>query len=810
MSRQRHDSKRNDARTAPAAQRQRRQTPKSPQTARTNTRTNKGSNKTPHATQPSPQPSPQKSMKSTKAVKAPQTAKTLPQATTAATNAPKKRTDISASQSRATKAPTSKETAKSKKTAVSTTSAAAAIVAPVEMIAEAAIVAQMPEIPEVPETPETPEIPEIPETPDVPEIPEIPATPDAPEMPEVPETPDTPEVPEVPEQPEPEQPEQPTEPDSPTEPTEPVEPVEPGEPDNPAVQADEQPYAISEPVEPAEPDFPDVHVVPVVPVATEKRMPTLAVMAQSRRESSGATDQSALAAPASPGSQTADREATSGAVEKLVDTTQAPGQPAAAKSVSPRNSRAGHIPIPSLRPSRAQNSRASARAQQQASAITRPVETRFSHRRGKATRTPDFIWENDPRLPYLPWPMRRRHGSQPHPLPPASLVTPVVVFQIFAMAILGLTGALQGIGNVGSLGTWMLAGALIAGVGGAIAYGFNESAALQRFAPGVLMISQLGLLVWGLLLVGPRASLLALVPALIEVALLMADALLASAYALLAMLIYALFAGLSLSVGMTPAITLNPAGAVALDVLCVVVGLLAGLWLLLAIQSGRERAQALARARRHEADVLRNLVTQFRQEIQDDTGKLEAALIQALKGQNIGPIPTEGMYRLLAETIMDTASRLEVLQRDREERLRLEGSLRVLIRAVERQWLGVDPDWPGHTATPVDELVALLRTPRLDLAYHKEAEPQSTTPRLIPIPTLAVEHDTPPPAPISRPLSGAAWMSPRRRSRRAELYPLPSADDDSAQDSRNSDQLDKLDNTSAGNGHGYWPSQDDR
>ena len=137
MSRQRHDSKRNDARTAPAAQRQRRQTPKSPQTARTNTRTNKGSNKTPHATQPSPQPSPQKSMKSTKAVKAPQTAKTLPQATTAATNAPKKRTDISASQSRATKAPTSKETAKSKKTAVSTTSAAAAIVAPVEMIAEA-------------------------------------------------------------------------------------------------------------------------------------------------------------------------------------------------------------------------------------------------------------------------------------------------------------------------------------------------------------------------------------------------------------------------------------------------------------------------------------------------------------------------------------------------------------------------------------------------------------------------------------------------------------------------------------------------
>ncbi|HEU4784748.1 MAG TPA: hypothetical protein VFS83_15520, partial [Ktedonobacterales bacterium] len=159
-------------------------------------------------------------------------------------------------------------------------------------------------------------------------------------------------------------------------------------------------------------------------------------------------------------------------------------------------------------------------------------------------------------------------------------------------------------------------------------------------------------------------------------------------------------------------------------------------------------------------------------------GKLESALLQALKGHGISAIPTEGMYRLLAETIMDTASRLEVLQRDREERLRLEGALRVVIRAVERQWLGIEPEWPGNTGTAIDDLVALLRAPRLDMMYQDESQSPSITPRLIPIPTLLVERDTPPPTPISRPLSNAPWLAPRRRMRRPDLYPVPSAEDD--------------------------------
>lgn len=407
--------------------------------------------------------------------------------------------------------------------------------------------------------------------------------------------------------------------------------------------------------------------------------------------------------------------------------------------------------------------------------VTRPVSARSSHRLN-APDMPDLVWEDDPRLAYLPWPMRRPSGNRPRPLPPADVLIPVVVAHIFVMAILGLTGALLGLDNQSAVGSWMLIGAAIAGLGGSIAYGVSESAAMRRYAPRILALSQLLLLAWTLVLFGPRASLLALAPAMIEIMLLMGSTWLAGGVAMGALLVYALFAGLALGVGLKPVIALDQQGTTLLDVLGVVAGVLAAFWLLLAIQSGRERAQAIARARRHEADVLRRLVTQFHQEVQDDTSRLESALIQALKGHGVAPLTAEGRYRLLAEAIMDTGSRMEVLQRDREERLRLEGALRVIIRAVEREWLGVEPEWPAPTGTLVDELVALLRTPRLSVTYQNEARAASITPKLIPLPTLASRHDTPP-IPVSRPHNGESWRTPRRRTRRTDLYPVPSPDE---------------------------------
>ncbi len=603
--------------------------------------------------------------------------------------------------------------------------------------------------------------------PEMPEIPEVPQTPDAPETPEIPETPEAPEVPETPVPPT--KPEEPVEPEGPTEPT---EPTEPETTDSPAVEALDGPGDGAAHTNDTEPS--------IVPVATERRMPTLAAMARPVREARTEEAQAASEPDSRPAS-----EATAESVDASADLGA--------------GNNAIHVPLamtaallteqPAASAARGQNGRQSARKQSEiasakslsnpTSIITRPVTSRRNPRR-KVPRPPGLIWEDDPHLPGLPWPARRLHGGRPQALPPADLVAPVVVAHALFAAALALVGALVALSNNSNLAAWTLGGAILAGVGGGVAYVFSEVDAVKRFSPHVLVVSQLGLLTWAMVILGPRASLLALIPALVEITLLMGGTLLASAYVLGALLIYACFAGLSISIALAPVGVLSANESVVLDVVCVVVGLLAALWLLLAIQSGRARAQAIARARRHEADVLRNLVTQFRQEAQDATGKLESALIQALKGHGIGPIPTEGAYRLLAETIMDTAARLETLQRDREERLRLEGSLRVLIRAVEREWLGVKPEWPSHTGTAIDDLVALLKTPRLTLSYRDDAESPSITPRLIPIPTLAVERDTPPPLPISRPLSSASWMPTRRRQRRAELYPVPSADDDRA------------------------------
>jgi hypothetical protein len=606
---------------------------------------------------------------------------------------------------------------------------------------------QQPEIPETPDMPDVPETPEVPEEPDVPQTPETPEIPDTPGLPETPEEPEVPDIPAIPE--EPEQP--PAQPEGPE--TEAFEPDTPDQPDAPAVRAAESPAATTTPA--------------------ERRMPTLAVMAHPRREpaASGQLENSVDIG--------ADAIDVIHAPDALEDSSSVPAAPAMdAPETPPREP--PEQPLDAVAPtSRTFRGigRAARRVYQPASAVTRPVTGRSGNRRRKLPRTPDLIWEDDPRLPGLPWPLRRQNSNRPHPLPPADALIPVVVVQIFLMAGLGMIGALLGLYNQNASGSWALVGALIAGLGGAIAYALSEIATLKRYAPYVLVASQLGLLAWSLCVFGPRASILALVPAFVEIVLLMGGTLLAGMLAVGALLTYALFAGLAISVGIRPVSELNPTGSVIFDVVCVVIGLLATLWLLLAIQAGRERAQAMARARRHEADILRNLVTQFRQEAQDDTGRLESALLQALKGQGIEPIPMEGMYRLLAETIMDTASRLEVLQRDREERLRLEGSLRVVVHALERQWLGVDPEWPGQTGTAVDEIVALLRTPPLGVTYHNATQTPTNTPRLIPIPTLASERDTPLPTPISRPVDGATWLSPRR-ARRPDLYPLPSAEDE--------------------------------
>ncbi|HEU4782900.1 MAG TPA: hypothetical protein VFS83_06145 [Ktedonobacterales bacterium] len=785
MSRQRHDGKPSEKRPATPRKGQKPSANGAGSTVATpsNARKRRGSSRSPQLIVPA-----------TKPTTKPTTAKPAPLSTSTA-SAPKPKANARKAAAPPTKATPTPQTARK---ATPRTRAATPTAEPASANAFSDVVVSL-------EAPALAQMPETPETPDVPEIPEIPETPEVPEEPEVPEIPETPEVPE-----------------EPAEPDEPDEPAEPSEPDNPAGRAGEDLKSETE-TEAQSSEEPLAEDMPVTQ-NTGRRMPTLAVMAHRRRDDNAPADQPPAvdAAPDIPGpaaSSAQDLEAPAVAKNESVakDASKDALREDAPKSAMLHRQRRGK---PATHPSHAaQAAKATAqaarkdeerqepktdasKAQQQTNIITRPVSARYSNRRRKAPFAPNLVWENDPRLPYLPWPIRSKSRNRPQPLPPADLLIPVVVAHYCVFGILGLLAALYGLNDATRIsGSWALVGAFIAGLGGVAAYLLSESTTLKRFAPHALLVSQLGLLAWAMLVLGPRPSLLALAPALIAIMLLLGGSSLASALAIGSLTIYAILAGLYVSIGIAPVVALAPSTSVVLDVVCIVVGLLATLWLLLAIQAGRERALAIARARRHEADVLRNLVTQFRQEAQDDTGKLESALLQALKGHGISAIPTEGMYRLLAETIMDAASRLEVLQRDREERLRLEGALRVVIRAVERQWLGIEPEWPGNTGTAIDDLVALLRAPRLDMMYQDESQSPSITPRLIPIPTLLVERDTPPPTPISRPLSNAPWLAPRRRMRRLDLYPVPSAEDDLP----TPDEDDDPEHTSSGS---FWSVRD--
>jgi hypothetical protein len=90
------------------------------------------------------------------------------------------------------------------------------------------------------------------------------------------------------------------------------------------------------------------------------------------------------------------------------------------------------------------------------------------------------------------------------------------------------------------------------------------------------------------------------------------------------------------------------------------------------------------------------------------------------------------MLSPLVERVIAVADRLEILQRDREDRVRLEGAVRQVSRALERGWLGLPWSWPDSSGTLLDELVALLRAPNpRQMPLWREE-----TPPLVPIPTL--------------------------------------------------------------------------
>lgn len=331
-----------------------------------------------------------------------------------------------------------------------------------------------------------------------------------------------------------------------------------------------------------------------------------------------------------------------------------------------------------------------------------------------------------------------RH-ARPVPLPRTELATPVAVVHAAVAAIAALTGAALLVqGQPGAL--WALSLALIAGAGGWLAYALAQPSGGRRSAGQVLVTSQVATLAWLMALLGPRAALLAGVPALALLALRMAGRGAALGVVMASFVLYAAGTLLTLGGVLVPALSLDAGGQTLVDALALAAGLSAALFGLLNYASRTARAEQVTQARVHETHVLRARLAQLTQQLEDDGERLDAALAHALQGSGIPPVSADGALRPLAETVNAVADRLKTLQRDREDRLRLEGSVRAITRAVERAWLGLPWAWPDWSGTATDELVALLRTPR----PHDEREGREAraawneeTPTLLQLPALA-------------------------------------------------------------------------
>jgi hypothetical protein len=331
-------------------------------------------------------------------------------------------------------------------------------------------------------------------------------------------------------------------------------------------------------------------------------------------------------------------------------------------------------------------------------------------------------------------------GSRPRPLPEASLILPLAGVHAAMAALLSLL-AVALLLNDAPMGGWLLALTLIIGVGGGLGYALAQRDYLEKAAGVALLFSQLGALAWAMVVLGPRASLLLFVPAMTLLALRSAGRVPALLGVCAAGVTYAVCALLAPHGGLLPVFHLSDGALTLVDGALVSVGLITLAATVVDAQAGRLRAEAVARGRRHELRMLRAREGRLRQQAEDDAEQLEDALALALRGHGIGDRPIEALDAPLAERVMAVADRLQTLQRDREERMRLEGAIRGVIRAVERAWLGLAWTWPEPSGTAVDELVALLRTPS---PREGQSTPSNETPTLVPIPSL----DT---TPLSRP-----------------------------------------------------------
>lgn len=213
-------------------------------------------------------------------------------------------------------------------------------------------------------------------------------------------------------------------------------------------------------------------------------------------------------------------------------------------------------------------------------------------------------------------------------------------------------------------------------------------------------------------LLGAHLELGALLPGALLITALLADQVLALAAGILVLMGYASAVALNQTGILRPTFTLDPQGAVWLDLILAVAGVAV---LLVAIKLAMEQLRAAGAneaAAAYTVRVLERRAQAKRVALDADAIVLQAELAKTLRGGEPRKVSTCADLAPLATMINAINERVPGLLRDREERLRLEKALRDLTAALETAWAGYEWTWPAPTGTAVDRLVTILRPQR--------------------------------------------------------------------------------------------------
>jgi hypothetical protein len=315
--------------------------------------------------------------------------------------------------------------------------------------------------------------------------------------------------------------------------------------------------------------------------------------------------------------------------------------------------------------------------------------------------------------------------SRPLPLPEADLVVPAAAaHSALTVAAAGVTAALAMEGQ-SQLATMMLILTGLLGLGAGTAYTLAHALLNRQAGAIVLIAADLSALAWSFAFFGYRSALLLLIPALVILALRMAGQLAGLLMTAGAVLISSASAWLAVEGPLQSPLPLDGDSSLFVDTAIALVGILLTTWAVLGLYESQSRSLALARARRHEATVLREQITSLRHATDDDAERIQAALAVALTGEAVAAAPLRSPLSPLGEAAGALAGRIRTLQRDREERLRLEGALRRMVLAVQRSHLGLPWSWPRRSGTVADDLMAVLPgppAPRASDTLGKELE----------------------------------------------------------------------------------------